>query len=159
MSSCPDIQSVLSDDPGTDLVDELCHLSLLQVSISPLPESGDDVLMSPSQYPAPPVPTMDISVTPALPVDSDYVSPGSPASMDHFLAGDSLLMDGPSDLPLLQLPLLPLPDAGVLPPGPVADPPGPNDHPSRDPLMHTWIQLLPGMFLWCWIVCQDVNTG
>ena len=29
-------------------------------------------------------------VTPALPVDSDYVSPGSPTSMDRFLAGDSL---------------------------------------------------------------------
>ena len=31
--------------------------------------------------------------------------------------------------------------------------------PRRDPLMHTWIHLLPGMFPWCWIVCRDVNTG
>ena len=92
------------------------------------------------------------------------------ASMDHFLAGDSLLMDGPSDLPLLQLSLLPLPDAGVLPPGPVAGPPRLDDRPSsvrlhrltcprRDPLMRTWIHLLLGMFPWCWIVCRDVNTG
>ena len=40
-------------------------------------------------------------VTPALPVDSDYVSPGGgggggPASMDNLLAGDSSLMDGDS---------------------------------------------------------------
>ena len=75
-------------------------------------------------------------VTPALPVDSDYVSPGSPASTDRFLIGDSLLMDGPSHLPLLQLPLLPLPDAGVLPPGPVAGPPGPNDHQLSMPASH-----------------------
>ena len=60
-------------------------------------------------------------VTPALPVTSDYVSPGSPASMDRFLAGDSLLMDGPSDLPLLPLLLLPLPASSVLPPETVAD--------------------------------------
>ena len=57
-------------------------------------------------------------VTPALPVDSDYVSPGGPASMDSLLAGDSMLMDGDSDL--LPLPLLPLPDDCILPPQPVA---------------------------------------
>ena len=132
----------------------------LHETISPLPESGDDVPMSPSRYPAPPVPAMDISVsetwlspsqsqvvntlsaidvfppytmspvTLSLLVDSDYVSPGSPASMDHFLTGDRLLMDGPSDLRLLQLPLLPLPDAGVSPPGLVAGPPWLDDHPS-----------------------------
>ena len=42
--------------------------------------------------------------------------------MDRFLAGYSLLMDGPGDLPLLQLPLLPLPASDVLTPGPVAGP-------------------------------------
>ena len=36
------IQSVLSDDPGTDLEDELCHFSPLQETISPLSESGDE---------------------------------------------------------------------------------------------------------------------
>ena len=58
-------------------------------------------------------------VTPALPLDSDYVSPGGPASMDNLLAGDSSLMDGDSDLPLLLLPLLPLPEHCILPPRPV----------------------------------------
>ena len=69
-------------------------------------------------------------VTSALPVNSDYVSPVGPASMDNFLAGDRSLMDGDSDLPLLPLPLLPLPDHCILPPWPVdgsspadADPP------------------------------------
>ena len=71
-------------------------------------------------------------VTPSLPVDSDYVSPGSPARMDRFLAGNSLLID----LPLLQLPLLPLTVAGVSPPGPVAGPPRPNDHSSGTPASH-----------------------
>ena len=116
-AAAPEIQSVLSDDPGTDLEDELCHCSPLHETISPPPESGDDVPMSPSRYPAPSVPTMDIyvsdtqvspsqsrlmntlsmidvfptytmlpavllytpatsPVTPSLPVDSDYVSPG-----------------------------------------------------------------------------------
>ena len=56
------IQSVLSDDPGTDFEDELCHFSPLQETISPLPESGDDIPMSLSRYPAPPGPAMDISV-------------------------------------------------------------------------------------------------
>ena len=59
-------------------------------------------------------------VTPAVPVASDYVSPGSPASMDRFLASDSLLLYGPSDLPLLPLLLLPLPVSGVLPLEPAA---------------------------------------
>ena len=59
-------------------------------------------------------------VTPELPETSDYVSPGSPTSMDNFLAGDSFLMDETSDLPDLPMPLLPLPDHCVLPPGPVA---------------------------------------
>ena len=132
---CPGIPSALLDDPGTDLEDELCHFSPLQETISPFPESGDDVTidvfptytMFPSvlSYAPPTSP-----VTPSLPVDLDYVSPGSPASMDHFIVGNRLLMDGPSDLPLLQLPLLPLPDSGVLPPGPVADPPGLNVYPS-----------------------------
>ena len=40
--------------------------------------------------------------------------------MDNLFAGDSLLMDGNSDLPLLPLPLLPLPDDCILPPRPVA---------------------------------------
>ena len=138
----------------TDLEDELCHFSPLQETISPLPESGDDVPMSPSRYPAPPVPTMDISVPetrvspsrsrmvntlPTIDVCAGHFtsysdiasgfglfSPGSSASMDRFLASDSILMDVPSDLPLLQLPLLPMPDAGVSPPGPVAGPPQPN---------------------------------
>ena len=65
-------------------------------------------------------------VTPALPVNSDYVSPRSPASIDNFLAGDSSLMDGGSDLPLLPLTLLPLPDHCILPPRPV-DGPSPAD--------------------------------
>ena len=42
--------------------------------------------------------------------------------MDNFFAGDSSLMDVTSDLPLLPLLLLPLPDHCVLPPGPVAAP-------------------------------------
>ena len=206
-ATAPEIEFVLSDDPGTNLEDELCHFSPLQEMISPLPES-DDVPMSPSRYPAPPVPTMDIyvsetqvspsqsrvvnklptidvfpiytilpavsSYTPAtspvtlsVPVDFDYVSPGNPAMMDRFLAGDRLLMDGPSDLPLLQLPLLPPPVfclRGLL----LALLGSMIIHrahlrrlscPGRDLLMHTWIQLLPGMFPWCCIVCWNVNTG
>ena len=176
-AAAPEIRSVLSDDPGTDLEDELCHFSPLQETISHLPESGDDIPMSSSWYTAPPVPSRDISVpepqvspsqsrmgnmlpkidvfpaytmspgvssyapvaspvTPTLPVDSDYVSPGSPASMAHFLVGDSLLMDGPSDLPLLQLPLFLLPDAGDSSSDPVAGPPRANDHPSNTPASH-----------------------
>ena len=62
-AAAPEIPSALSDDPGTYLEDELCHFSPLQEAISPLPPSGDDVLMSPSRYPARPEPTMDISVS------------------------------------------------------------------------------------------------
>ena len=152
-----------SDDPGTDLEDEVGHFSPLREPISPLPESSVDVPISLSRYLAPAVPEMSspasatqvspaplrvvnslptidafptytISpavsyyepstspVTPALPETSDYVSPGSPTSMDNFLAGDSSLMDGTSDLPLLPLPLLPMPDHCVLPLGHVAAP-------------------------------------
>ena len=49
-------------------------------------------------------------VTPVQPLDTDFLSPGGPASMDNLLAGDSSLMDRDQDLPLLLLPLLPLPD-------------------------------------------------
>ena len=55
--------SVLSNNPGTDLEDKLCHLSPLPEVISPLPESGNDVPMSPSLYPAMAVPAMDPSVS------------------------------------------------------------------------------------------------
>ena len=40
--------SVLLNNPSTDLEDKLCHLSPLPEVISPLPESGNDVPMSPS---------------------------------------------------------------------------------------------------------------
>ena len=60
LAAAPEIRSVLSD---SDLEDELCHFSPLQETISPLPESGDDVPMSPSRYLAPPVPDTDISVS------------------------------------------------------------------------------------------------
>ena len=113
------------DDPGTDLEDELCQFSLLHCCVLPT------YTMSPGVSSHAPATS---PVTPALPVDSDYVLLECPASMDRFLAGDSLLMDGSSDLPLLQL--LPLPDASVLPPGPVAGPPRPNDHPSSTPASH-----------------------
>ena len=40
-------------DPGTDLEDELCNFSPLPETISPLPESGENLSpISPSQYPA-----------------------------------------------------------------------------------------------------------
>ena len=55
------------------------------------------------------VPTTSV-VSPALTVDTEFLSPGSPASMANLLAGDSSLMDRDQDLPLLPLPLLPLPD-------------------------------------------------
>ena len=47
-------------------------------------------------------------------------SPGSPTSMDRLLAGESSWMDVTSDLPLLPMTLLPLPDHCVLPLEPVA---------------------------------------
>ena len=59
-------------------------------------------------------------IPPTLPETSDYVSPGSPTSLDRFLAGDISLMDVTLDLPLLPMPLLPLPDHCVLPLGQVA---------------------------------------
>ena len=49
-------------------------------------------------------------VTPAQTSDTDFLSPGGPASIDNLLVGDSSLMDRDQDLPLLPLPLLPLPD-------------------------------------------------
>ena len=50
----------------------------------------------------------------------DYVSPGSPTVMDHFLEADDLLLNTSSDLPML--PLLPIPDGGNLPLEPVVAP-------------------------------------
>ena len=48
---------------------------------------------------------------------SKYISPGSPAAMDRFLAGDDdLLLDCSSNLPMLPLTFLPLTGSGVLPP-------------------------------------------
>ena len=43
-------------------------------------------------------------------LDTEFLSPGDPESMDNLLAGDSSMMDRDQGLPLLPLPLLPLPD-------------------------------------------------
>ena len=63
-----------------------------------------------------------------LPGTSDYVSPGNPASIDHFLAADDLLLKTSSDLPMLPLPLLPLPGGSSLSSEPVVA------HSPDDPL-------------------------
>ena len=79
--------------------------------------------------------------------------------MDNFLAGDSSLMDGTSDLPLLQLPLLPLPDHCVLSPGPVVGPyqtdtASPSVSVSADVsrrvhVMYSGLHCIRGTFPWC----------
>ena len=68
--------------------------------------------------------------------------------MDNFLAGDSSLMDGTSDLPQLPLLLLPLCSAS----GPVAAPsPTAAASPSvsMPTDMYSWLHRLRGTFLWC----------
>ena len=157
------IAHVGPEDPGTDLEDELDYddldfdlVSPLPWMVSPLPELDSLRPVSPSQYPAPPLPASvdSVSVTPLppgpirvvnalptidsfptysmspalsyyvpetssisedLPGPSDCISPGSPAAMNRFLAADALLLNTSSDLQMLPLPLLRLPDGGTLP--------------------------------------------
>ena len=44
------------------------------------------------------------------PLDTEFLSPDGPASMDKLLAGDISLMDRDQDLSLLPVPLLSLPN-------------------------------------------------
>ena len=64
----PEFTVISSDDPGTDLEDELLQISLLPPIVSPLPESDAAPGVSLSLYPAPPVPTLaDPELTSCLP--------------------------------------------------------------------------------------------
>ena len=126
----PVFAAVLLDDSGTDFRGQT--VTCLSVADTALPVSS-------SRYTAPPVPalpdpvptsqlshvplrvvnalpTIDLfpSYTTDVPDTSEYLSPGSPAAMDRFLAEDGdLLLDCSSDLPMLPLPLLPIPASSV----------------------------------------------
>ena len=50
--------AILSDDSGTDLEDKLLRVSLLPTMVSPLPDPDTALPVSPSRYPAPPVPAL-----------------------------------------------------------------------------------------------------
>ena len=57
-AAAPVFAAVASDDSGTDLEDELLHVSPLPMMISPLPDSDTAFPVSPSRYPEPPVPAL-----------------------------------------------------------------------------------------------------
>ena len=57
-AAAPVFAEVLSDDSRTDLEDELLHVSALPMIISPLQDSDAALPVSPSRYPAPPVPAL-----------------------------------------------------------------------------------------------------
>ena len=67
------------DDPGTDLEDELLQISPLPTMVSPLPEPNEALPVSPSLYPAPPVPGQP---NPASMIDSRFV-PGRGRTSDY----------------------------------------------------------------------------
>ena len=66
----PEFDVTSSDDPGTDLEDELLRISPLPMIVSPLPEPDEALSVSPSLYPAPPVPAQP---NPALTSGSRFV--------------------------------------------------------------------------------------
>ena len=68
-AATPGIAAVGSDDSGTDLEDELTHVFPLPWMISPIPDSDGPLPVSPSWYPAPPLPASadPVSVTPLSP--------------------------------------------------------------------------------------------
>ena len=57
-AATPEFAAILSDDSGTDLEDELLHVSLLLTIVSPLQDPDTALPVSPSRYPAPPVPAL-----------------------------------------------------------------------------------------------------
>ena len=57
-AATPVFTEVLSDDSVTDLEDELLHVSSLPMIVSPLQDSDTVLPVSPSRYPAPPVPAL-----------------------------------------------------------------------------------------------------
>ena len=54
----PEFAVTISDDPGTDLEDELLQISPLPTIVSPLPEPDMGLPVSPSLYLEPPVPAL-----------------------------------------------------------------------------------------------------
>ena len=109
-------------------------------------------------------------ITTDVPDTSEYISPGSPAAMDRFLAGDGdLLLDCSSDLPMLPLPLLPLPASSVLPPESVVAHSPVDQFPSsaaaspdlsrEGPFDAGQSVSVSGAAPSSWIVCRGVNTG
>ena len=104
--------------------------------------------------------TTDVSDT------SEYISPGSPAAMDRFLAGDGdLLFDCSSDLPMLPLPLLPLPTSSVPSPESVVAHSPVDEFPSSTaalpdrPFDAGQSVSVSGLHPSSWIVYRVVNTG
>ena len=84
-----------SNYPGTDLEDELLRISPLPTIVSPLPEPDEALPVSPSLYPAPPVPTQPY---PALTSGSHLSHSGwwkkpdnSPISFIYYVTGTFLL--------------------------------------------------------------------
>ena len=57
-AATPVFAAILSDDSGTDLEDELLHVSPLPTIVSPLQDSDTALPVSPSRYPVPPVPAL-----------------------------------------------------------------------------------------------------
>ena len=69
-AAIPEFGVTPSDDPGTDLEDELLRVSPLPTIVSSLPEPDETLPVSPSLYPAPPVPGQH---NPAPTFDSRFV--------------------------------------------------------------------------------------
>ena len=56
----PELGVAPPDDSGTDLEDELLHISPLPTIVSPLPEPDEALPASPSSYPEPPDPAPSV---------------------------------------------------------------------------------------------------
>ena len=105
----PGFMETPSDDPGTDVEDELIYVSPLPTMISPIPDSDAEIPITPPGYLEPPPPTLAGSPTPppvenVLPTRDQFLS--YIASPEHVLYApvvSPVTMDSP-ETPIFRWP-------------------------------------------------------